>query len=92
MGDFSKDEFKAIVENFGSALKGPMKMIIDGVTAEQDRVAVEAHAVAELANGKSYRNTYHFLFVFEKGKIKRAKEYNDSKHAAETLGALLPLR
>jgi hypothetical protein len=92
MGDFTKDEFKAIVENFGSALRGPMRMIIDGVTAENDRVAVEAHAIAELANGRSYRNTYHFLFVFENGKILRAKEYNDSKHAAETLGPLLPLR
>ncbi len=92
MGTFTKDEFLGLLGAFKSACVSPVQMIVDGVTAENDRVAVEAHAVAELANGASYRNTYHFLFEFENGKIKRAKEYNDSKHAAETLGPLLPQR
>jgi ketosteroid isomerase-like protein len=61
-------------------------MTIHGSTAEGDRVAVEAEAYGELRNGKIYNNTYHFLFLFRDGKIFRAKEYNDSKHAADIFG------
>jgi ketosteroid isomerase-like protein len=48
-------------------------------------VAVEAQAHATLKNGKIYRNTYHFLFIFRDGKIWRAKEYNDTLHVRDVL-------
>src|SRR5687767_3487078 len=34
---------------------------IDGVTAEGERVAIEARSTAQAANGLVYRNHYHFL-------------------------------
>jgi ketosteroid isomerase-like protein len=88
-GTFTRAEFMELMEAFRHACATPVRMTIDGVTAEADRVAIEAHAEAELTNGASYRNTYHFLFEFEEGRIKHAKEYNDSKHAADTIGPLL---
>ena len=55
------------------------------MTAEGDRVAVEARSSAEHVNGKSYRNEYHFLFVAKNGKLWRVKEYLDTMHANEVM-------
>jgi len=89
-GTLTRDEFQHLVVAFHAACTGPVTMTVDGVTAEGDRVAVEAHSEAELVNGASYRNTYHFLFQFAEGRIVHVKEYNDSLHAAETVATLLP--
>jgi ketosteroid isomerase-like protein len=88
LGTVSKPVFLGFIDAFKAKLKGPVKMVVSGVTAEGDRVAVEAESFADLVNGKSYRNTYHFLFVFRNGKICHSKEYNDSKHAADTVGSI----
>jgi ketosteroid isomerase-like protein len=81
-GTMSRDEFFALADSFQSMLKSGIDLTVCGVTAEGDRVAVEAESHAELTNGKTYNNTYHFLFVFRDGKICLSKEYNDSAHAA----------
>ena len=84
-GWLSRGQFMKLVEMFGERVGGPVTLTIEGVTAEEDRVAVEAQAHAALKNGKTYRNTYHFLFIFRDGKICRAKEYNDTLHVREVL-------
>ena len=88
-GAVSKQDFISLAGAFHSICKTPVTMTITGITAENDRVAVEANAQATLINNKHYRNTYHFLFQFEKGKIKLAKEYNDTQHVTDTIGDLL---
>jgi uncharacterized protein len=88
LGTLTKPVFMGIAGAFRQQLEGPIKMVVHGVTAEGDRVAVEAESFAQLSNGKKYNNTYHFLFVFRGGKICHAKEYNDSKHAADTISAI----
>jgi len=87
-GLMSKADFFELAAGFQSQLKGPITMTVKGVTAEGDRVAVEAESFGELTNGKTYNNTYHFLFVFRDGKICLSKEYNDSAHANWALGPL----
>jgi len=87
-GTVSRQEFQVIVDSFNSMKKSDLTMTIHGITAEQDRVAIEAESHGELINGTVYNNTYHFLFLFENGKIKLAKEYNDSKYAADTFAGL----
>jgi hypothetical protein len=82
-GTIDRRTFTQIVTAVQSQFKNGVVMKILGTTAEADRVAVEAEAYAELVNGRSYNNTYHFLFQFRNGKIYQAKEYNDSAHAAE---------
>ena len=84
-GTMSKAEFFALAAGFGAIVDGPVKMTVKGVTADGDRVAVEAESYAKLKNGKIYNNTYHFLLQFRDGKICLSKEYNDSKHAADVL-------
>jgi ketosteroid isomerase-like protein len=87
-GTVSRREFQGIVDSFNSMKKSELRMTIHGITAEGDRVAIEAESHGELVNGEIYNNTYHFLFLFENGKIKLAKEYNDSKYAADTFASM----
>ncbi|MGE0830991.1 MAG: nuclear transport factor 2 family protein [Hyphomonadaceae bacterium] len=88
MGEI-QDRIDAIQEAAARHIKGRLRLDITGVTAEGDRVAVEAVSHAELTNGRLYNNHYHFLIVFRDGKITQVKEYNDSLHAAETWAGLL---
>jgi uncharacterized protein len=55
------------------------------VTAEGDRVAVEAESHAKMKSGKLYQNKYHFLLTIRDGKIQGVKEYLDTAHADEVL-------
>jgi ketosteroid isomerase-like protein len=75
-------------------LAGTLKLLPHGVeistgavTAEDDRVAVEAESRAKTTGGGNYHNRYHFLFVLRDGKIRLVKEYLDTLHAHGILGA-----
>jgi ketosteroid isomerase-like protein len=85
-GTLSKAEFMALADGFQGLVESPITMTVKGVTAEGDRVAIEAESYGKLRNGKIYNNTYHFLLLFRDGKVCLSKEYNDSKHAADVLG------
>lgn len=85
MGFVSIPEFLKIIDEFRTRFDSNLKVNVSGVTAEEDRVAVEAVSHGELKNGKIYSNTYHFLFVFRDGKICLTKEYNDTAYAAAAL-------
>jgi ketosteroid isomerase-like protein len=85
-GEFGNETFANMASAFAGMFKSPSKIAVHGVTAEGDRVAIEAQGHAELTNGKVYRNTYHYLFVFRDGKICQGKLYNDTKHAADIQG------
>ena len=51
---------------------------IDAMTAEGERVAVEAHSEGRHVSGATYSNEYHFLFVFRDGKLVLLREYMDT--------------
>lgn len=55
-----------------------LRILIDEMTAEANRVSIVAHSDAMHASGKSYRNRYHFLLYFDDGKISASHEYLDS--------------
>lgn len=60
-----------------------LRIIIDDVTAEENRVAIRAHSDAKHASGKMYQNRYHFLLYFQDGKILSSHEYLDSLHLTD---------
>ncbi len=62
-----------------------LRFTITGMTAEGDRVAVEAESHGRHASGKPYHNQYHFLIVVRDGKIRQLKEYMDTMHARDVL-------
>lgn len=53
-------------------------MEVDAVTADGDRVALEARSAMTATDGREYSNSYHFLVEFRDGKIVRVKEYCDT--------------
>lgn len=69
-----------------SIFKDGLVQTIGAITAEDDRVAVEVEVNGVAPNGELYNNTYHYLFVFRDGKIRRVKEYLDTSAAAEFFG------
>ncbi len=82
-GEFRNAAFLKTAGAFAGMFNAPSVITIHGITAEGDRVAIEAEGRAELKNGKIYANRYHYLFVFRDGKICEARLYNDTKHAAD---------
>lgn len=84
-GTKTKAEFAQLLVGVGDMIDGPLTIDPYAMTAEGERVAVEATSRAEHVNGKSYRNQYHFLFVLKDGKITAVKEYLDTMHANDVL-------
>ena len=86
-GTRTKAQFVELLGQLGAAIDGGLSLRVKGVTAEGDRVAVEAESFAKMKNGKTYQNTYHFLFIVKSGKIESVKEYLDTIHANEVLAS-----
>jgi ketosteroid isomerase-like protein len=84
-GTKTKAQFGELVGQLGNNIDGGLRVTPTGITAEGDRVAVEAESYARMKNGKTYQNKYHFLFVVRDGKIQQVKEYLDTMHANEVL-------
>lgn len=84
-GTKTKQQFAELLGGIGNQIDGPLTIKATGVTAEGDRVAVEAESHAKMKNGKVYQNKYHFLLEIRDGKIQAVKEYLDTTHAAEVL-------
>lgn len=62
-----------------------LRFIIKAMTAEGDRVAVEAESIGEHVSGVTYNNHYHFLFEFRDGRVLRLKEYMDTEMVTDIL-------
>lgn len=71
----------AILEAFPKGLT----FTVHAVTAEGDRVAVEAESLGEHASGVMYNNLYHFMFVMREGKVLQLKEYMDTELVTDIL-------
>lgn len=63
-----------------------LELTIHSITAEGDRVALEAESRGILSeSGKLYNNHYHFLFEMRDGRIQRIREYMDTHHVNDVL-------
>lgn len=79
-GNMDKQGFRNFLTPFNRMILS-LKFDVVSVTAEDDRVAVEAMSAAELRNGKMYRNQYVFMFTSRNGKLSAVREYSDSAPA-----------
>src|SRR5690242_7426016 len=59
VGVMSKRQFAQVMKYMDKIMKGPIKIELKRMTAEDDRVAAEAESNADVVNGKRYNNTYH---------------------------------
>ena len=85
-GSHPKEVFRQMISGMGPLAPKGVQMNVLQVTAEDDRVAVEAVSHGELSNGKLYQNKYHLLLTVRDGKVSSVKEYMDTEHVTEVLG------
>ena len=89
-GIIPRDVITAPGAKMGKLFDGPMTITETGITAEGDRVAMEARSDGMLISGKRYSNIYHFLFVFTPdGLLREVKEHMNTAHFTETLGQVM---
>jgi ketosteroid isomerase-like protein len=67
-------------------LDGAIRMNVTNATAENDLVVIEALGQARTKDGRSYENSYCFVFRFEDGKIIESREYMDTQLVKATFG------
>lgn len=87
---WNREQFSKVPATMSSVLKSPIQLKIVDVTAEGDRVAVEAETDSEMLNGKRYNNAYHFVFKLRDGKFTEVREYSCSHLAQSCFGAITP--
>src|SRR5271163_3337018 len=80
-GTKTKAQFMELMGGVAGEIDGGLRLTALALTAEGERVAVEAESYAKMKNGKTYQNLYHFLFVVRDGKIQSVREYLDTIHA-----------
>jgi ketosteroid isomerase-like protein len=83
-GKHTKADLRRMMIEFAGAgmLEEPIQLTPGIMTAEGDRVAVEATSTAKM-KGRKYANTYHFLMVIKEGKVAKLHEYLDTKTAID---------
>ncbi len=84
-GTKTKAQFAELLKGIGSAMPKGLRVTPKALTAEGDRVSMEAESYGEHANGKIYNNLYHFLVECENGKVTAVREYLDTMHANDVL-------
>ena len=84
-GRYTRETIAAVSAGLFDACPDGLHFEILHVTAEDDRVAVEATSRGLHVSGKLYANHYHFLFHLRDGKIAVMKEFMDTEHATEVL-------
>ena len=86
-GTYSKQQFGELAAGIGEGTDGGIRVTPSVITAEGDRVAMEAESYGRLKNGKIYNNFYHIQHVLRDGKLVAIREYMDTQHVQEVFGA-----
>jgi ketosteroid isomerase-like protein len=84
-GIFSRAQILGAAGQIFAVFPHGLTFSIDAMTAEGERVAVEAHSQGRHVSGKQYSNEYHFLFQFRGGKLAVLKEYMDTERVTDIL-------
>jgi ketosteroid isomerase-like protein len=84
-GRYSRDSIAAASAGLFAAFPDGLHFEVLNITAEEDRVAVEATSLGKHVSGKTYANHYHFLFHLRDGRIAVMKEFMDTEHATDVL-------
>ena len=84
-GTLSKAQIRAGAGAVLEAFPEGLDFTIHAMTAEGERVAVEAESRGRHASGMLYNNHYHFLLEFRRGKLLRLKEYMDTELVTDIL-------
>ena len=84
-GRYSKEQVQAAAGAIYEAFPEGIAFDILHLTAEGDRVAVEATSSGMHVSGRLYENEYHFLFQLRDGKVLSLREYMDTERVTDVL-------
>jgi uncharacterized protein len=87
---WNREQFSKVPSSMSAVLTAPIQLKIIDMTAEGERVAVEAETDSEMLNGRRYNNAYHFVFKLRDGKFIEVREYSCSHLAQGCFGAVTP--
>ena len=65
-------------KTFATPMKQKLHLTVKHMTAEEDRVALEAEGFGIYADGSEFRNFYNLLFTIRDGKVIRGRAYLDT--------------
>ena len=82
-GTYDKAAIREFAGSVLEAFPDGISYTIHNMTAEDDRVAVETTGEGMHISGVSYKNDYHFLFVWRGGKLLQLKEYMETEAGTE---------
>jgi len=74
-GESSRDRYLAGVTRLQSLFPAGLTYTVDSLTAEGDRVAAEVHSKGTLLDGKTFHNTYVFMFRIRDERIAGVAEH-----------------
>ncbi|MEQ9005427.1 MAG: nuclear transport factor 2 family protein [Pseudomonadales bacterium] len=86
-GTYTKAQFTELVMGVAEGTDGGIQVTPTNLTAEGDRVAMEAESYGRMKSGKIYNNFYHFQHVLRDGKLITVREYLDTQHVQDVFGA-----
>jgi ketosteroid isomerase-like protein len=81
----SKSDIRQFAGGVLEAFPAGLIFSVHTLTAEENRVAVEASSRGVHVSGASYQNHYHFLFTWRDGKLVELKEYMDTEVITDVL-------
>lgn len=84
-GTFTVDQIAAASRGVLTVFPQGLRFTIHALTAEGERVAIEAESYGKHVSGKTYNNKYHFVMRARGGKIVEWREYMDTMHANDVL-------
>ncbi len=84
-GSRNKEEIRQFAGGVLDAFPGGLTFTIHTMTAEDDRVAVEASSEGMHVSGQPYKNHYHFLLTWRDGELVELKEYMDTEIVTDIL-------
>lgn len=84
-GTYTREQVAAAAGHIFQIFPEGIAFTIHNMTAEGDRVAVEAESLGRHVSGKVYNNKYHFLAQLRDGKITRWAEYCDTELITDIL-------
>lgn len=86
MGMISLEEYLLKLKTVGEVWQRPLTVTIDTVTAQDDRVVLQARSNGRLYDQSEYANTYLFLVEFDQSdRIRHVREYFDPDPVREIL-------
>ena len=84
-GPISKAAYQGAIRLLARMCQSPIRFTVDAITAQDDRVVIEAHSQATLIDGQEYANTYVFSLRVRNGRIAWIAEHYNPLIAQEKL-------